>query len=63
MVFKDKSTEATIKIGKSEIKESVYEKLLGITFDKKLTFKKHIEDFMQKSESKDPCTCSLVKLY
>ena len=41
MVFGDKSTETTINIGNSEIKESDYDKLLGITFGKKLTFKKH----------------------
>ena len=35
MVFGDKNTEITIKIGNSEIKESDCEKLLGITFDKK----------------------------
>ena len=38
MVFGDKNIEIIIKIGNSEIKESDYEKLLGITFDKKLNF-------------------------
>ena len=38
-------TDITIKIGNSEIKESDYEKLLGITLDKKFNFKKHAEDF------------------
>ena len=40
MIFGDKGTEIKIKIGNSEIKESDYEKLLGITFDKQLNFKK-----------------------
>ena len=48
MVFGDNCKEKAIKIGNSEIKESDYEKLLGITFDKKLNFKKHIEDFCRK---------------
>ena len=52
MVFEDKSTETTIKIGNSEIKESDYEKLLGITFDKKLNFKKHIEDLCRKANQR-----------
>ena len=52
MVFGDKNTETTIKIGNSEIKESDFEKLLGITFDKKLNFKKHIEDLRIKANQK-----------
>ena len=39
MIFGDKSTEATVSIGNSRINESDYEKLLDVTFDKKL-FKK-----------------------
>ena len=42
MVSGYKNTEITIKSGNLEIKESDCEKLLGITFDKKLNFKKHI---------------------
>ena len=52
MVFGDKSTETTIKIGNSEIKESAYKKLLGITFDKKFNFKKYIEDLCRKADQK-----------
>ena len=44
MIFGDKSTEATVTIGNSRISESDYEKLLGVTFDKKLRFKEHVED-------------------
>ena len=52
MVFADKNTKTTIKIGNSEIKESDCETLLGITFDKKLTFKKHIKDLCRKANQK-----------
>ena len=52
MLFEDKSTETTFKIGNSEIKESDYGKLLGITFDKKLNCKKHIEDLCRKANQR-----------
>ena len=58
MVFGDNNTETTIKIAKSEIKESDCEKLLGITFYKKLNFKKHIEDLCRKANEKIHCTCT-----
>ena len=44
MVFWNKSTETTIKICNSEIKESDLEETLGIAIDKKLNFNQHIED-------------------
>ena len=47
-----KNTKTTTKIGNSEIKESDCEKLQGITFDKKLSFKKHIEDLCRKANQK-----------
>ena len=40
MVFGDKNIAITIKIGNPDIKDSGYEKFLGITLDKKLNFKK-----------------------
>ena len=49
MVFRDKNTEETIKVGNSEIKESECEKLLGITFDKNLNFKKYTEDLCRNA--------------
>ena len=52
MLFEDKSPETTIKIGNSEIKDSGYEQVLGITFDKKLNFKKHLEDLCRKANRK-----------
>ena len=52
MILGDKSTETTISIGNSRINESDYEKLLGVTFDKKLSFKKHVEDLSKKANQK-----------
>ena len=48
MVFGDKNTKTTVEIGNSEIKKSDCDKLLGITFDKKFNFRKHIEDLCRK---------------
>ena len=50
--FGNKIYHATVKIGNSEIKESSSEKLLGITFDKKLSFEKHAEDLCEKANQK-----------
>ena len=49
MIFGDKSTEATVSNGNSRINESDYEKLLGVTFDKKLSFRKHVEYLCKKA--------------
>ena len=43
MILSDKSSKATVAIRNSIISESDYEKLLGMTFDKKLSFRKHVE--------------------
>ena len=48
MIFGGKGTEAAVKIRNSKINESDYEKLLGVTFDKKLSFKKHVEDLHKR---------------
>ena len=42
----------TLKIGDLHINNSLSEKLLGITFDYKLKFNKHIEDICQKASQK-----------
>ena len=42
----------TLKIGDLHINNSLSEKLLGITFDCKLKFNKHIEDISQKASQK-----------
>ena len=48
MIFGNKCSKATVTIRSSTIKESEYKKLLGITFDKKLSFRKHIGDLCKK---------------
>ena len=52
MIFGNKCSRATVTIGNSTIDESDYEKLLGATFDKKLSFRKHVEDLCKKSNQK-----------
>ena len=52
MTFGNKCSKATVTIISSAIKKSEYEKLLGITFDKKLSFRKHIEDLCKKANQK-----------
>ena len=42
----------TLKIGDLHISNSLNEKLLGITFDCKLKFNKHIQDICQKASQK-----------
>ena len=58
-IFGDKNTEITIKIGNSEIMESGHEKLLGITLNKKLNFKKHIEDLCRMANQKSQALARL----
>ena len=62
MIFGDKSTEAAVSIGNSRINESEYKKLLGVTFDKKLSFKKHVDD-LSKGQPKASRACSFVELH
>lgn len=52
MIFGSTKNDTMIKIENAEVKESYREKLLGITFDKKLGFKKHIEDLCKKANQK-----------
>ena len=48
----NKCKDSVVNIGNSIIKESDYEKLLGVTFDKKLNFTKHVEDLCKKANQK-----------
>ena len=48
-IFGDNCSKATVAIRNSSIEESEYEKLLGITFDKKLSFRKQIEELCKKA--------------
>ncbi len=52
MIFGNKCKDSVVTIGNSIIKESDYEKLLGVTFDKKLSFTKHVEDLCKKANQK-----------
>ena len=49
MMFGNKTDDASINIGSDvEITESENEKLLGVTFDKKLNFRTHINEICKK---------------
>ena len=52
MVFGDKSNDLTLQIETTPIVESREQKLLGITLDKKLAFKTHIESLCKKANQK-----------
>ena len=52
MLFGNKSKDVIVATGKSTIKESEYEKLLGVTFDKKLSLTKHAQDLCKKAHQK-----------
>ena len=55
LLLDDSDTNLSIKVDNYEIKNSNEEKLLGITFDNKLTFETHVK-FMQKSQPKVTCS-------
>ena len=48
----NKKDEVIIKLGKTEIKNSEYEKLLGIKVDTKLNFNEHLNDIISKAGRK-----------
>ena len=48
----NKKNEVTIRIGDTEIKNSEYEKLLGIKVDAKLNFNEHLNDIISKASRK-----------
>ena len=48
----NKKDELTIRIGDTEIKNSEYEKFLGIKVDRKLNFNKHLNDIISKASRK-----------
>ena len=52
MILGKKSNDSVNSIGKSTIKECEYEKILGIAFDKKLSFTKHAQDLCKKTNQK-----------
>ena len=48
----NKKDEVIIKLGKTEIRNSEYEKLLGIKVDTKLNFNEHLNDIISKASHK-----------
>ena len=48
----NKKDEVVVNLGETEIKNSEYEKLLGIKFDTKLNFNKHLNDITSKARLK-----------
>ena len=52
MVFGDQSNDLTLQIETIPVVESRAQKLLGITVDKKLTFKTHVESLCKKANRK-----------
>ena len=51
-LFGSKCKDAVVTIGNSIIKDSDYEKPFGVSFDRKLSFTKHVEDLC-KSQTKN----------
>ena len=49
MIFGNDGKVAIGAVGKSTIKDSEFEKRLGVTFDKKLSFTKHVEDLCKET--------------
>ena len=62
MIFGDMCTLGAVAIRNSTVNQIDYEKLVGIAFDKKLSFRNHIEDLCKKANNA-PRTCSLVHPY
>ena len=48
----NKKDEVVINLGETEIKNSEYEKLLGIKVDTKLNFNEHLNDIISKASRK-----------
>ena len=57
-IFDNKCNDSVVTIGSSIIKESDYETLLGVAFDKKFSQIYDCRRFMQKGKPKLACTCS-----
>ena len=52
LIFGEKNTDVSVHIGATTITESVEEKLLGVTLDKKLDFKNHVNTLCKKAGQK-----------
>ena len=63
LMLGNKSVEATVNISGSLVKGSDEEKLLGVTIDKKLNFKSHVNSLCKKSKSKIACISMYIDIY
>ena len=52
IIFGTREEKVSMHVGEVQIEESDDEKLLGITLDKKLTFKKHVQAICKKASQK-----------
>ena len=52
LIFGEKNTDVSVQIGATTITESGEEKLLGVTLDKKLDFKNHVNTLCKKAGQK-----------
>ena len=52
LVFGDKTNNVSVTVGTSLIKESIEEKLLGVTIDKDLSFKNYLDSLCKKASQK-----------
>ena len=51
-IFGEKNTDVSVQIGATLTTESVEEKLLGITLDKRLDFKMHVNSLCKNAQQK-----------
>ena len=63
MLFGSKSSGTSVNTGTSCIEQSDKEKLLGITLDKNLDFKCHVENICKNNRPKTLCTCTSCKIH
>ena len=52
LIFGGKNTDVSVHIGETRVTESVEEKLLGVTLDKNLGFKSHVNAICKKAGQK-----------
>ena len=57
LILSEPGDSMKIMIGNEIISNSAYEKLLGVTFDNKLTFNIHINKLSKKGRAKATCSC------
>ena len=49
LIFGEKNNDVSVQIGATTITESVQERLLGVTLDKNLNFKTHVNTLCRKA--------------